>query len=107
MSEGQRRASAKVAVGKLLVVAHIRTTYAGGLDLDLKLATRGWFQGSGFLFFGEDFWAIRICSCGKRTSLKSRAPCNTLAEVVGGFEERLGDSNNTGISSAVAEGAIL
>jgi hypothetical protein len=38
MSKGQRRASTKVAVGKLLVVAHIGAADAGGLDLDLKLA---------------------------------------------------------------------
>jgi hypothetical protein len=51
MSKGQRRASAKVTVGKFLVVAHIGTADAGGLDLNLKLAKGWWFDGPGFLQF--------------------------------------------------------
>ena len=49
MSKGQRRTSTEVAIGKLLVVAHIRPADAGGLDLDLKLACRRLFETSGFL----------------------------------------------------------
>jgi hypothetical protein len=49
-----------------------------------------------------------MCLCRKRTSLRSRGPCSTLAlalaVTVGGFAERMRDS---GTSSAVAEGAIL
>jgi hypothetical protein len=51
MSKGQRRAGTEVAVGKLLVVAHIRPADAGRLDLDLKLACRGLLETSGFLGF--------------------------------------------------------
>ena len=51
MSKGQRRASTEVAVGKLLVVAHIRPADAGGFDLDLKLAYGWLLETSGFLGF--------------------------------------------------------
>jgi hypothetical protein len=107
MSKGQRRTSTEVAIGKLLVVAHIRPADAGGLDLDLKLACRGLFETSGFLYDRLEIWATRICLRGTRTNLRSRAPCSTLAVTVAGLEERVRDSNETGTSSAVAEGAIL
>lgn len=50
MSKGQRRTSTEVAIGKLLIITHIRPADAGGLDLDLKLACRGLFETSGFLY---------------------------------------------------------
>jgi hypothetical protein len=50
MSKGQRRTSTEVAIGELLIVAHIRPADAGGLDLDLKLACRGLLETSGFLY---------------------------------------------------------
>jgi len=64
----------------------------------------------------RDFWfpgflvrnsATCMCLCGKRTSLRSRAPCSTLAVTVAGLEDRVQDSNDTGNSTAVAAGAIV
>lgn len=53
MSKGQRSTSTQVAIGKLLVIAHIRSADSGGLDLDLKLACRGLLEASGFLDSGK------------------------------------------------------
>lgn len=53
MPKGQRSAGAEVAIGKFLVIAHIRSAYAGGLNLDLKFACGRFFDISVLLLIGQ------------------------------------------------------
>jgi len=73
MPKRQRRASTEVAVGELLVIADIRSAYAGRLNLDLKLAGRRFFDASGFLMIGQS--EIRLMYSAPEGEIPSHLPC--------------------------------
>lgn len=56
MAKRQRSTSTEVAVGKLLVVAHVTATDAGTLDLNLELPCRRFLDTSGFLTIGQKLY---------------------------------------------------
>jgi hypothetical protein len=114
MPKRERSASTEVAVGELLVVAYIRSAYAGRLNLDLKLAGRRFFDASGFLMIGQT--KIRLMYSAPEgeifislTVRRSPAPCRTLAWIDGFKGKPWADDTgtNTGSASAEAEGAIF
>jgi hypothetical protein len=73
MPKRERSASTEVAVGELLVVAYIRSAYAGRLNLDLKLAGRRFFDASDFLMIGQT--KIRLMYSAPEREISSHLPC--------------------------------